>query len=132
MNINYELHTGTSLIAQLVKNPPANAGDLGLIPGSGRSPREGKWQSTPVFLPGKFHGQRILVGYSRWGHIRVRLKLATKQQHSIPGTPADSHYKQLPMLKENCMISFKMHQRTGKSARNIYMSNKLKQRLEFR
>ena len=25
----------------LVKNPPANAGDLGLIPGSGRSPGEG-------------------------------------------------------------------------------------------
>ena len=23
-----------------------------------------KWQSTPVFLPGKFHGQRSLVGYT--------------------------------------------------------------------
>ena len=27
-----------------------------------------KWQPTPVFLPGEFHGQRILVGYSPWGH----------------------------------------------------------------
>ena len=27
----------------------------------------GKWQPTPVFLPGKFHGQRSLVGYSPWG-----------------------------------------------------------------
>ena len=26
------------------------------------------WQSTPVFLPGKFHGQMRLVGYSPWGH----------------------------------------------------------------
>ena len=26
-----------------------------------------KWQSTPVFLPGKFHGKRSLVGYSSWG-----------------------------------------------------------------
>ena len=26
-----------------------------------------KWQSTPVFLPGKFQGQRSLVGYSPWG-----------------------------------------------------------------
>ena len=26
-----------------------------------------KWQSTPVLLPGKFHGQRGLVGYSPWG-----------------------------------------------------------------
>ena len=25
-----------------------------------------KWQCTPVFLPGKFHGQRSLVGYSAW------------------------------------------------------------------
>ena len=27
-----------------------------------------KWQLTPVFLPGKFHGQRSLAGYSPWGH----------------------------------------------------------------
>ena len=26
-----------------------------------------KWQSTPIFLPGKFHGWRSLVGYSPWG-----------------------------------------------------------------
>ena len=49
----------------VVKNPPANAGDVGLIPGSGRSP-ERKWQPTPVCLPGKFHGQRSLAGYSPW------------------------------------------------------------------
>ena len=27
-----------------------------------------KWLPTPVFLPGKFHGQKSLVGYSSWGH----------------------------------------------------------------
>ena len=26
-----------------------------------------KWQSTPVLLPGKSHGQRSLVGYRPWG-----------------------------------------------------------------
>ena len=26
-----------------------------------------EWQPTPVFLPGKFHGLRSLVGYSPWG-----------------------------------------------------------------
>ena len=26
-----------------------------------------KWQPTPVFLPGKSHGWRTLVGYSPWG-----------------------------------------------------------------
>ena len=29
---------------------------------------KGKWQPTAVFLPGKFHGQRSLTGYSPWGH----------------------------------------------------------------
>ena len=28
---------------------------------------ENKWQSTPVLLPGKSHGQRSLAGYSPWG-----------------------------------------------------------------
>ena len=27
-----------------------------------------KQQPTPIFLPGKFHGERSLVGYSPWGH----------------------------------------------------------------
>ena len=27
-----------------------------------------KWQPTPVFLPGEFHGQRGLVGCNPWGH----------------------------------------------------------------
>ena len=29
-----------------------------------KSPQRGKWQPPPVFLPGKPHGQRILLGYS--------------------------------------------------------------------
>ena len=55
----------------VVKNPPANAGDTGSIPGSGRFPWRRKWQPTPVFLLGKFHGQRSLEGYKelqRVGH----------------------------------------------------------------
>ena len=27
-----------------------------------------EWLPTPVFLPGEFHGQRSLEGYSPWGH----------------------------------------------------------------
>ena len=47
--------------------PVCNAGDLGPIPGEGRTPWRRKWQPTPVVLPGKSHGQRSLVGYSPWG-----------------------------------------------------------------
>ena len=34
----------------------------------GKIPWRRKWQPIPVFLPGKSHGQRSLVGYSLWGH----------------------------------------------------------------
>ena len=33
----------------------------------GKIPWGRKWQSTPVFLPGKSRGQRSLIGYSPWG-----------------------------------------------------------------
>ena len=36
-------------------------------PGIGQIPWKRKWQPTPVFLPGKFHGQKSLVGYRPWG-----------------------------------------------------------------
>ena len=52
----------------MVKNPPANAGDEGSILGLGRFLWRGKWQLTPVFLPGESHGQRSLEGYSPWSH----------------------------------------------------------------
>ena len=37
-----------------------------------------KWQPTPVLLPGKFHGQRSLVGYSLWDHHESHM---TEQLH---------------------------------------------------
>ena len=42
--------------------------DLGSIPGSGRSPGEGKGNPLQCSLPGESHEQRRLVGYSLWGH----------------------------------------------------------------
>ena len=35
-----------------------------------------KWQATPAFLPGKFHGQRSLAGYSH-GVTRSRIHTST-------------------------------------------------------
>ena len=49
----------------MVKNPPANVGDIrdgGSIPGSGRSPGGGNGNPL-VFLPGASHGPRSLAGY---------------------------------------------------------------------
>ena len=36
-----------------------------------------KWQSTPVFLPGKSYGQRSLVGYGPQGHKELDTTEAT-------------------------------------------------------
>jgi len=52
-----------SQVTLVVKNPPANAGDvrdMGSI--LSRIPWRRAWQLTPVFLPGESHGQRSLVG----------------------------------------------------------------------
>ena len=61
------------------KESACNAGDPGLIPGSGRPLWRRKWQPSPVFLPGKSHGQRSLMGYNPWHHKRVGQDLASKQ-----------------------------------------------------
>jgi hypothetical protein len=63
----------------VVKNPPANAGDTGSIPGSGRFPGEGNG------IPGKFSFQGNPMNRGVWGAIvhgvtRVRQDLVTKQQ----------------------------------------------------
>ena len=48
-----------------------------------------KWQSTPVFLPEKSHGQRSLVGYSPWhpkiGHDLVTKVMGSKSKDSEQG-----------------------------------------------
>ena len=72
LDVEYELSDGRAACGGFpggleVKASAWNAGDPGSISGSGRSPGEGKWQLTPVLLPGESHGGRSLVGYSPWG-----------------------------------------------------------------
>ena len=56
-----------SLVAQMVKNPPAmqetQVQSLGW-----EDPLEKEWLPTPVFLPGEFHGHWRLAGYSLRHH----------------------------------------------------------------
>ena len=57
-------------MALVVKKLLANSGDVrdrGLISGLGRFLGVENGNPTPVFLPGKFHGERSLTGYSPWG-----------------------------------------------------------------
>ena len=94
-----------------MKNLPANAGDTGSIPGSGKSPGGGNGKPTPVFLPGRPHGQRSLAGCSPWGHkeldrteqrsthtkhTHVKLSVLASCQRLVQGHGARSRRRQPP------------------------------------
>ena len=60
---------------------------LDSIPGPGRSPGEGNWQPTPVFLPKKLHRQRSLVGCRSWvAKSQTQLRSVHYQEGSGRGT----------------------------------------------
>ena len=51
-------------------------------PWVGKSPWSRKRQPTPVFLPGQFHGERSLAGYSPWGHKESNTTWVTEHTHT--------------------------------------------------
>ena len=61
-------------MAQMVKNPPAMQESF--YPLVGKIPWRQEWLPSLVFLPGEFHGQRSLAGYSPWSHKELNM---TKQ-----------------------------------------------------
>ena len=50
-----------------------------------------EWLPTLIFLPGKFHGQKSLVGYSPWGHKQSD---TTEQLTHTQGMFIEFGYKQ--------------------------------------
>ena len=59
--------------------PACQCRRLRFHPWVGKIPWKSKWQPTPIFFPGKSHGQGSLAGYSPRGHKRVGHELVTKQ-----------------------------------------------------
>ena len=84
LNFYFILEDRASLVAGTVKNLPAMGGDPGLIPGLGGSP--GEMQLTPVFLPGKSHGQRSPVGHSPWNCRQLSMELQRARQDWVTNT----------------------------------------------
>ena len=72
---------GRLLGSSVVKNPPAKQ-DMWVPSRVGEIPWRREWLPTPVILPGESRGQKGLEGYSPWGHKRVVLNSATKQQQT--------------------------------------------------
>ena len=66
-----------------VKNPPANAEDVGSISDLGRSPEIGNGNLLQYYCLRNPMDRGALAGYSPWGHRRVRHDLATKQQQNL-------------------------------------------------
>ena len=58
-----------------------DAGDTGLMPGLGKSPRGGHGKPTPIFLPGESHGERKLEGSSPQGCKKSDTTKATEHAH---------------------------------------------------
>ena len=72
-----DLHSPrASLVAQTVESA-CNAGDLGLIPGLGKSPGGRHGNPLQYSCLENAHGQRSLVGYSPWGHKESDMTEAT-------------------------------------------------------
>ena len=47
-------------------------------------PQRKKWQLTPIFLLGKFHGQKHLAGFSPWSQTRLDERAHTHIHTHIP------------------------------------------------
>ena len=73
----------------------------GFNPWVGKIPWSRKWQHTPIFLPGKFHRQRSLMGYSPWGW-RVQHDWATEHTISTFSLPLSVEKANLPTLNFLC------------------------------
>ena len=71
-----------SLVAQTVKHLPA-VQETWVRSLVREDPPVKEMATTPVFLPGKPHGQRSLTGYSPWGHKELDM---TEQLHIMFGT----------------------------------------------
>ena len=75
-----------SLVAQIVKNLPANTGDMrdmGSIPGLGRSPGGGHGNPLQNSCLKNPHGEKSLVGYSPWGHKELDTTEGTGHAHTL-------------------------------------------------
>ena len=70
------------------KESVCNAGDSGFDLWVGKIPWRRKWQSTPVFLPGEFHGQSSLAGYSPWDRKQADMTEQLTLSLSLLGTPS--------------------------------------------
>ena len=72
----YSGSLGASLVAQMVKNSPSMQ-EIWVQSLGREDPLEKGMATTSVFLPGKSHEQRSLMGYSPWGYKELMTEQLT-------------------------------------------------------
>ena len=94
MTTNLLQYSWTSLVAQLVKNPPTMRKDLGSIPGLGRSPREGKGYPLQYSGLEKFMNSSLHMVMYQFSSVQFSLSVMSdslrphESQHARPPCPS--------------------------------------------
>ena len=96
-------YSWTSLLAQMIKNPPVGFWAWSLV---GKIPWRREWQSTQYFCLENPQAQRSSVGYSPWGHK----ELNTTEQLSINDliTPLLGICLEITIIRKNTCTSMLM------------------------
>ena len=83
-----------------------------------------KWQPTPVFLPGEFHRQRSLVGYSPWGRTESNMTERLSLTHSLIITSFKPLFTQCERGAKQSQENSKRHlwQQSNPSNRSCHIS----------
>ena len=66
------------------KESACHVGNPGLIPGWGSPLEKSMATHSSIFMPGEFHGQKSLVGYSPWGHKESDMTEVLTQHNLLP------------------------------------------------
>ena len=85
--LKWVLISWASQVVLVIRKLHADAGDTGdvdLVPGSGRSPGEGKWQHSPEFLPGNIPWTEEPGGLQSLGLQRVGHDWSTHTHRLLP------------------------------------------------
>ena len=81
----------------------------GFDPWVGKVPWRKEWLPTPMFLPGEFHGQRSLVGYSPWSckesDTTERLTHTHTHTHTVTEQMTDTKVLRIFGSTQNCLLS---------------------------
>ena len=88
---HFQAILGHSRVGGLGKESACQCRRHGFDPWSRKISWRRKWQPTPVFLPGKFHGQGSLAGYSLWGHKESDMTEHTRTEAYVRSFTSYTH-----------------------------------------